>query len=317
MSRLMTVMIGLLLVLARPESTMADPAPWPVGYALDVRKITDERMAYVKSLGITQIELAGMGALLDKNLQSTSIDPLWKERLIEIAEILDRHQIQVWSVHMPFSKHLDLSRLDEPGRLRVMEAHENILEVLRPVRPKFILFHPSYYLGRNEREERTEQLVKSVHRLYESVRKIQSEMVVENMLGPQLTIGERERPLLRSVEECLSIFQRFPADVGLAVDMCHIAEPQHLIRAFGARVKTLHVSNGNGQAEHHYLPCDPRGENDWNAIFSALIAAGYQGVFMHECKFTDEKEIVTCYRTLWDAYQTSLTVKNEHHENNI
>lgn len=281
---------------------------WPVGYALDVRKITDEKIAYIESLGIKHIELAGIGAMLEKNLQSTEVALVWADRMKNIAAILDRYEVQVWSVHMPFSKHLDLSRLDDPGRLRVLEAHQNIVRVLQPVKPRYILFHPSYYLGRDERAQRIIQLVKSVASLNQTVKAMKSQLVVENMLGPQLTIGERERPLMRSVEECLTIFKQFPQDVGLAVDMCHIADPQHLIRAFGSRVKTLHVSNGNGQAEHHYLPCDPRGENDWNAIFAALQEAGYKGVFMHECKFADEQEIVDCYDALWGAYQASLTL---------
>ncbi|MGH2623270.1 MAG: TIM barrel protein, partial [Sphingobacterium sp.] len=205
--------------------------------------------------------------------------------------------------------HLDISRVDEQGRLRVMEAQRNVLQVLKPVNAKFILFHPSFYLGLNERTERKAQLQKSVIYLNQEVKGIKSSMVVENMLGPSLTVNGRERPLMRTVEECLEIFQTFPKDVGLAVDFCHIAEPQHLLAAFGSRVKTLHVSNGDGSAESHYLPCDPRGNNDWNTIFATLEKINYKGVYMHECKFEDEKEIVACYQDLWDVYQTSLKVK--------
>lgn len=308
MRNVITSLLWLLLCLAKPGLAGGTQERWPVGYALDVRTITDEKMAYIKSLGIAHIELAGIGAMLDKNLQSTKVDSDWEDRMKNIAKILARHQIEVWSVHMPFSRHLDLSRLDESGRVRVIEAHQNILRVLQPVKPKFILFHPSYYLGLNERDQRITQLVKSVASLNQTVKTMDAQLVVENMLGPELTVGDRERPLMRNVEECLMIFKQFPEEVGLAVDMCHIAEPQHLIRAFGARVKTLHVSNGNGQAEHHYLPCDSRGENDWNEIFAALQETGYNGVFMHECKFSDEKEIVDCYDSLWDAYQTHLTL---------
>lgn len=307
MNRFVLMMLTVLCVVRIAEAARVEK-PWPVGYALNLAQITDEKISYIKSLGISYIELAGIGALLDKNLQSTEVVPNWSKRMQDIATILDRHQVRVWSVHMPFSRHMDISRLDEPGRLRVLEAHQHVLDALTPVQPRFILFHPSYYLELNQREARVDQLLRSVRFLNQAVKDHEWEMVVENMLGPELTVNERERPLLRTVEECLAIFSRFPEEVGLAVDMCHIAEPEHLIRAFGSRVKTLHVSNGNGQAEHHYLPCDPRGTNDWNAIFSALQASGYRGVFMHECKFQDEQEIVDCYDALWKNYQTHLSI---------
>ncbi len=305
-SYLFVLFLGLSVFFGKVE---AKSPKFPIGYALDFQKITDEKMQYIKSLGINYIELAGIGAMLDKNLQSTEVASSWASRMKEVAAILKRNKVKVWSIHMPFSVHLDISRLDEEGRLRVMEAQKNVLQVLKPVKAEIILFHPSFYLGLNERSERKAQLQKSVVYLNKEVKAIRSNMVVENMLGPSLTVNGRERPLMRTVEECLEIFQGFPKDVGLAVDFCHIAEPQHLLAAFGSRVKTLHVSNGDGTAEHHYLPCDNRGKNDWNSIFATLEKIKYKGVYMHECKYNDEKEIVDCYQHLWDAYQKSLTIK--------
>lgn len=303
--------LWLLFCSAAALQVQAQQPKYPIGYSLDFQKITEEKAQYIQSLGIRYIEIAGTGALLDKNLQETTVDSKWNQQIKEAARILKKHQIKVWSVHMPFSKHLDISRLDEEGRLRVLEAQNNVMNALRPFKPKIILFHPSFYLEPNVRQQRAAQLQKSVHALNKSVKALKSEMVVENMLGPQLTVGERERPLMRTVEECLELFQGFPKDVGLAVDFCHIAHPELLIEAFGSRVRTLHVSNGDGTAESHYLPCDPRGANDWNKIFASLEKAGYQGVYMHESKFTDEKEIVDCYESLWKAYQTSLNTNKK------
>ncbi|WP_293932278.1 sugar phosphate isomerase/epimerase family protein [Sphingobacterium sp. UBA6645] len=303
---LLVLCFGLFVLFGQAE---AKAPKFPIGYALDFQKITDQKMQYIKSLGINYIELSGIGALLDKNLQSTQVDPSWTSKIKEVAAILKRNKVKVWSIHMPFSLHLDISRVDEEGRLHVMEAQRNVLQVLKPVKAEIILFHPSFYLRLNERSERKAQLQKSVAYLNKEVKAIGSNMVVENMLGPSLTVNGRERPLMRSVEECLELFQGFPKDVGLAVDFCHIAEPQHLLASFGSRVKTLHVSNGDGTAEYHYLPCDTRGKNDWNSIFATLEKIKYKGVYMHECKYNDEKEIVDCYQHLWDAYQTSLTIK--------
>lgn len=284
---------------------------YPLGYSVDISKITDEKMRYARSLGITHIELAGIGAILDKNLDTIDVSGKWISHIRSVREILDRTGMKVWSVHMPFSRNYDISLIDEAKRRRVVTAHRNILRALQPLQIQVILFHPSYYLGLNEREARAAQLTKSVSELYTSVNSYGQQMVVENMLGPALRKGDVERPLLRTVEECQKLFAGFPKKVGLAVDMCHISNPEKLILAFGTRVKTVHVSNGTGDAESHYLPCDDRGNNDWNAIFAALRKAKYKGVFMHESKYKDERELVDCYNTIWDNYESSLTNKKK------
>ena len=40
-----------------------------------------------------------------------------------------------------------------------------VLEFCKIIQPKIILFHPSWYLGHNERNERIAQLVRSVNEL--------------------------------------------------------------------------------------------------------------------------------------------------------
>jgi len=311
MKQIVKVFLFILLINSFVSKAEAARARYPLGYSVDISKITAEKMQYVRSLGITHIELAGIGAMLDKNLDTLEVSAKWTRHILEVKQALKKSGIQVWSVHMPFSQILDLSLTNESKRQRVVAAHRNILKELLPLDPKIILFHPSYYLGLNEREARAAQLTKSVSELYTTVSAYKCQMVVENMLGPALRKGDVERPLLRTVEECRQLFASFPAKVGLAVDMCHIAEPEKLILAFGSRVKTVHVSNGAGDTESHYLPCDDRGKNDWNAIFAALQQVGYKGVFMHEAKFKDEKELVDCYDTLWKNYQLSLTHKKK------
>jgi len=282
MGRIMrnVIHIAIWLWLIVPFSGTAQPRKtYEIGYALDFQKISLERMQYAKSLGINYIELSGVSAILDKDLSIKDSAISWTQKIDSLKDILDASGMKVWSIHMPFSKQMDLSILDEDTRQKVIEAHLQVVALFRPLKPKIVLFHPSYYLEKGERGHRVTQLIKSVKELYKGVRGHGAEMVVENMLGPQLTVG---------------------------VDMCHIAQPEKLLLAFGKRVKTLHVSNGNGQAEHHYLPCDSRGENNWVAIFKALDQIGYSGVFMHECKYADEQELVDCYQTLWNQYLNTL-----------
>lgn len=279
-----------------------NPFPMALGYSVNIQLISKEKMKYAKSLGIDYIEVTNVGSLLNNDLSLKYDRDYWKNKIDSIKTILDATGIKVWSIHMPFSQKIDLSLTTESERKRVVEAHIQLIQVLSAFRPEIILFHPSYYLGKNEREIRIAQLVKSVFELNEQTRRHNTQMVVENMLGPQLTIGEKERPLLRTIAECESVFSLFPDDVGLAVDMCHIMNSELLIEKFGSRVKTLHVSDGDGLTESHYLPCNKLGKNNWNLIFAALEKINYAGVFMYECKYTDEKELRDCYDSLETDY---------------
>ena len=274
------------------------PSRMALGYSVNMQLITKEKMQYAKSLGIDYIELSNVGSMLNKDLSLKYDQDYWKNQIDSIKTILDATDIKVWSIHMPFSQKIDLSLRSELDRKKVVETHIQMIHLLSALRAEIILFHPSYYLGMDERELRIAQFVKSVFELNIETRRHNMQMVVENMLGPQLTIDDRERPLLRTIKECELVFSLLPDDVGLAVDMCHIMNSELLIEKFGSRVKTLHVSDGDGLSEAHYLPCNKLGKNNWNLIFAALEKINYSGVFMYECKYTDEKELKNCYDLL-------------------
>lgn len=274
-----------------------------IGYSIDIRMITKERMLYAKSLGIQYVELAGIGAMLDKKLQLNPDKGYWERRVDTLKAIFAETGMQLWSIHMPFSKQLDLSLTAEDTRSYVVETQLQVFSLLAPLKPKVVLFHPSYYLGLGERAWRASQLVKSVHELNRALAAYPVTLVMENMLGPALHVdANRERPLLRTVAECVQLFQKFPQEVGIAVDMCHTAEAAQLLSAFGPRVKSLHIADGDGTAEHHYLPCNGLGKNNWNTIIAALEQINYQGVFMYECKYADERQLTDCYSELFTNY---------------
>jgi len=296
------ILLFLVLFFMNGNCIAKTPIDFPLGYSLDFRKISKEKLDYAKSVGIDYIEIAGVGAMVDTQMHLRHSIAYWKDYMDSLKHILDETNMKVWSVHMPFSAQLDLSLTNEAQRKNVVALHTQLVDIFLSLQPEIFLFHPSYYLPMNEREARKGQLIRSVGELFSIVDRSGKTMVVENMLGPELTVGDRERPLCRSVDECLEIFQSFPEKVGLAVDMCHISNPEKLIQAFGKRVKTLHVADGDGKAEYHYLPCNGKGENNWNAIFSALKKANYKGVFMYECKYNDEEELVDCYQSLKQSY---------------
>lgn len=271
-----------------------------IGFSIGVNALTAKKMQQIKDADIDCIE-TGLTAYINKDsLTFKFSDAEMISKMKAAKKAADEAGVQIWSIHMPYGKEIDISFVEEERRQRVIAFQKQALKYCKLLQPKIILFHPSYYLGLNEREERIKQLVKSVEELNVEVKAMKATMVVENMLGPALLVskGNQERPLLRSVEEATAIFKKFPDDVYAAVDLNHISKPEELLLALGRRVKTLHVADGDGKAERHYFPCDGKGENDWKAIFKALAKIKYNGPFMYESSTKDLKAYRECYNTL-------------------
>ncbi|TZF84773.1 sugar phosphate isomerase/epimerase [Pedobacter sp. BS3] len=284
---------------AKPKA----PKPLRVGYSIAITSITPEKMKYAKSVGVDCIEI-GPGALIDKKTGGLAkSDEACMQLVAKAKKAADDAGIEIWSVHMPFGEKIDISLGDEAERQRVVALHKKLLGFYRVLKPKIVLFHPSWFLGLNERELRKSQMIRSALELNQVVKRMKAKMVIENMLGPTLLRdATHERPLCRTVEETVEIMNKLPSDIYSAVDMNHIKNPEKLIAAMGERLKTVHVSDGNGEAECHYLPCSGKGKNDWNAILSALQEAHYTGPFLYESAYKDVKELPDCYRTLYHNF---------------
>lgn len=292
----------LVLLVCQPLDILAkDPLlKMQVGYSVGIQNVTEKKMVYAKSVGVDVIETS-INAFIDKKKRAfTASDEEIKAQLMKAKGALDKAGVKVWSIHMPFGPHIDLSLLDERERNEVVALHRKVLEYVSILKPKIILFHPSYHLGLNEREQRIKQLVKSIEELNKDVKNIRATIVIENMLGYELVRSNKkqETPLCRTVDEMTAIMKLMPKDVFAAVDMNHIKHPENLIMALGKRLKSVHIADGDGKKECHYFPCSGEGENDWSAILLALKKVGYKGPFMYECAFKDVKDLRACFEGL-------------------
>ncbi|ACU03602.1 family 20 glycosylhydrolase [Pedobacter heparinus] len=293
------------------KQSSSAPKRLRIGYSIPIDKITPESMAYAKANGIACIETF-LGPYVDTARNFKFTDEQITAKIKAAKKAADDAGIEIWSVHMLFGKRIDISLPDEAERQKVMELHKKILGFCSILKPKLILFHPSWYLGLNERELRKSQMIKSAVEMNKVVKAINATLVIENMLGPELLVdARRERPLCRTVEETVEIMNRLPADIYSAIDLNHIKNPERLIDAMGERVKTLHVADGTGRAENHFFPCSGQGQNDWVAIFTALAKVNYNGPFMYESAYKDAKDFKSCYETLYQSFERSLQVKKE------
>lgn len=279
--------------------------PLKIGYSIGVAAMSAEKMKYAKSAGVDYVEVS-LSSFLGK---SRTFKFSTEEMVLKVKaakQAADDAGIKIWSVHMPFAKDIDLSIANESERQQVVALHNNVLNYCKILDPEVILFHPSYFLGLNERELRKKQFIKSALELNKKVKGIGAIMVIENMLGPELLVdAKRERPLCRTVEETVALMGRLPGDIYSAVDMNHIKHPERLIRAMGARLKSVHIADGTGKKEDHFFPCSGQGQNNWVAILSALNEVDYKGPFMYESAHKDVKDLLPCYQTLYQNFLNS------------
>lgn len=286
--------------------------PLQVGSSIDIREVNYNAFKSMKEAGIDCVEIALVPELFTNKAIS---DEEISARMKGIRQAADSAGIGIWSIHMPFGKEIDLSQSDETIRASSVALQLRILDFCQILRPHIILFHPSWYLGHNERPQRIAQLVRSIKTLNPRVKKIGAILVIENMLGHELVKNKQyERPLGRTVEEVEFIMSHMPHDVYSAIDMNHIDNPELLIRAMGKRIKSVHVSDGNGRAECHYMPnpCSGKGDNDWNQILLELYRAGYTGPFMYEVnskEYSEPQELYECYQNLYQTFIESIQQK--------
>ncbi len=298
--------LAFMIVFSMSSVAQTLPSGYPeLGYSTSIANINAKSMQYAKSVGISCVETS-LSVFVDReNVKFLVSEEEIIEKIKAAKLAADEAGIKIWSIHMPFSKQIDLSLADENKRKEVVNFHVSVLKFCALLDPDIILFHPSYFLGVNERALRKSQFVKSAKELDKEVRKMGSQMVIENMLGKDLVVkgGLREWPLCRDVAETKELMSRLPRTVGSAIDLNHIKNPEKLILAMGKRLKTLHVADGDGLKERHYFPCDGKGSNDWNAILSALEKVKYKGPFLYECHFKDVKDLVDCYTSMHNNYK--------------
>lgn len=277
-----------------------------IGYSVAIKKVSLENMRYAKSVGISYIETS-LAEFIDKQAKIFLFSDKEIIKQLKVAKsAADKAGIKIWSIHMPFSDKIDLSLTNETERKEVIAFHKRLIQFCAVLKPEVILFHPSYFLGRNERDLRKNQMIKSAIQLNPYIQKIGATMVIENMLGKDLVTadGKREWPLCRDVAETKEIMFKLPESIHSAIDFNHIKNPEDLILAMGKRLKTIHVADGDGIKERHYFPCSGQGMNDWNAILAALDKVNYTGPFLYECHFEDAAELMTCYKKLYSSYRT-------------
>ena len=198
-----------------------------------------------------------------------------RDRAAALKADIDSAGLKVWSVHMPYSRKIDISLIDSTKRADVVNYMADIISVAGVFQPQFIVLHPSSEpIAPDERAERLQNSHESIGLLAPVAKEIGAELCVENL--PRTCLG-------RNGQEMMYLIDGHDG-VGLCFDVNHLMYQSHadfLAAIDKGTIKTVHISDYNFTDERHLLP--GVGHIDWKPLWDGVRANGYKGIFMYEC----------------------------------
>lgn len=230
--------------------------------------------------GINYIEVA-----VNQSYRGVPADEV-EDRMRSVAESIDSSGIKVWSVHLPFSRKLDISVTDDSLRSENLTFLKRMIRLCSELyRPERFVLHPSSEpIDDSVREERIENSIASIRELKKAADETGIMLCIENL--PRTCLGNTPEELVRIVDSV--------PDTGICFDTSHYTEGtvEHFMEVAGKRIKTVHISDFDFENECHWLPFE--GNVDWKGFIACMCGAvGYDGVMMYEVKSHKDKSAVS------------------------
>lgn len=223
-------------------------------------------------------------------------------RIRAMKASIDSASIEVWSVHLPFSRTLDISVLGDAQRKENVECMAEMIEQCAIFRPKRLVLHPSSEpIDDSIRIQRITNASQSIAYLKSFADKIGAQLCIENL--PRTCLGN-------TPEELLEIIKDIPG-VKICFDTNHYTKgtTEHFVATAGKYISTIHASDFDLVNECHWLPT--QGNIRWVRLIYDLKKAGYKGVFMYEVTKDHEnnnvrptpERIVETYNQIMNEYK--------------
>lgn len=197
-------------------------------------------------------------------------------RAVAAMKDIEAAGLKVWSVHLPYSRTLDVSVTDDSLRNAnvqfIAEMMEMSAEIFRPGR--FVLHPSSEPIAPEERPDRLANSHASIGILAEVARKVGVTLCVENL--PRTCLGQNSAEMLQLIEGY--------EDVRICFDTNHLLFQSHadFLAGIGkGLIGNVHLSDYDFENERHWIPGE--GQIEWGPLWKGIREAGYEGIFMFEC----------------------------------
>ena len=263
MKRLLTALIFVLFVLsarAGEPQIGKSMGRWN-GFGLESMKAN-------KAAGLDYIEVT-MNNVIGKNPEGVS------DRAKLLMDEIQEAGLKVWSVHMPYSRTLDISVLDDAKRAENVQYMKDMMRVAGTFQPQCIVLHPSSEpIYPDERDQRLANSHAAIGELAAVAKEIGATLCVENL--PRTCLGQNGEEMMKLIEGY--------DEVGLCFDTNHLLYQSHadyLKAVDKGKIKTVHLSDYDFADERHLIP--GKGLIDNKALWTGIKENGYDGIMMFEC----------------------------------
>jgi len=234
----------------------------------------------MKKLGIDGVEISGALCLDPKISKEERI-----ARSKDLKTMMDKANLEVWSIHLPFSQRLDISLTDDKVRQEMIDLCADMIRQAPYLGFRKCVIHPSSEPIKDEdRPARIAHARRSLTILNKVAREEKVQIAVECL--PRTCLGN-------TAEELLAILDGLDDDIGICFDSNHLLKEksEEFVAKTGKRIVTVHMSDYDGIDERHWIPGDDRGIIDWVKVVDELAKAGYQGPFLFESAGTAPEKI--------------------------
>ena len=183
--------------------------------------------------------------------------------------------IELWSIHLPFSKKLDISILDDDARNFIIETNLALIEEASKHGVKVAVLHPSSEpITDEDRPARLRRSKEAIITLRKQCDKFGMTLAVENL--PRTCLCNRSAEMIELLKD---------TGASIVFDTNHslVEDNVEFLAALansGIKIASLHISDFDGIDERHRLPGE--GINKWNELFAILEKVGYSGPMMYE-----------------------------------
>lgn len=218
------------------------------------------------------------------NAESPLLQDDWENYFYNLRNILEKYGARLPIAHSPVAQDGDkLNDFQHEMKMRTIKGCE-ILGI------EWLVSHPKDIEGKYDKEHLKK--LKSFNydfysRYIEALEKNNTGIAIETMTNAikrEWKCGKRQYAdnpydLIELVDSINSDRIGICLDTG-HVNTCNTIELSEVVRAFGKRLKALHVHDNNGISDEHLLPY--MGNIDWKELVHALRDIDYKGDFTFE-----------------------------------
>ena len=232
------------------------------------QKIDRDTLSALKAAGIAAAELS-FG--FDYFMNQIDFPKNW----LEYSAMAREEEVELWSIHLPFSAHLDISHVSSELKAITLYTHRLLIEAAGRAGVKIAVLHPSSEPIKDEdRSEKLRRSREAIILLNGECEKYGMKLAVENL--PRTCLCNRAAEMVALLEG---------TGAGIIFDANHSLLEENVgflssLVDSGLKIHSLHISDYDFVDERHRLPGD--GLNNWHGIFAQLERAGYAGPMLYE-----------------------------------